>query len=78
LLQAINSDKAALLEVGDGVNVRLSTKGSQDISVIPVRDTGWRQVATGAKLSKEYEPLIKVSIDAKRLRDQLEIVRHGK
>ena len=78
LIHALDSEKFALLEVGDGVNVRLSTAGFKDLVIVPVRDTGWRQVATGAKLSKDYEPLIKVSIDAKRLRERLDIIRPAK
>jgi hypothetical protein len=73
LVHALGSDKFARLDVGDGVNVRLSLSTSKDASIVPVKDTGWRQVATGAQLTKPYEPLIKLSIDVMRLRNRLEI-----
>jgi hypothetical protein len=60
LFRAFQATKAAKLEVGDGVNVRLSGAGTlapQDF------DTGWRQVATGAELGDGYNPLIVISIN---------------
>src|SRR5579863_7294484 len=61
LVCALNSTEAARLEVGDGVNIRLQLDSHHDVVVMPVKDTGWLQVATGAKLAEDYEPLIRVS-----------------
>jgi hypothetical protein len=73
LLNALNCNQGAILEVADGVNIRLKLESTHDLIVMPVKDTGWLQVATGANLAKHYEPLITVRFDIKRLRDRLDI-----
>jgi hypothetical protein len=60
LFRAFQATKAAKLEVGDGVNVRLSGTGTLAQQHF---DTGWRQVATGVELVDGYEPLIVISIN---------------
>jgi len=62
-----NAD-AGFLEVGDGVNVRISAEaevGGRNV------DSGWMQVSTGANLTDDYAATIRVSIDIGRLRQYL-------
>jgi hypothetical protein len=68
LLWAYSRANSGVLEVGDGINVRLwsgtnSGKGGQN--------TGWWQASTGAKLREGYEPLVTVRIDIAKLRQRL-------
>ena len=60
LYQAYQANQTAKLEIGDGVNVRLSGTGT-----LPVQkfDTYWRQITTGAQLGNDYDPLILLSVN---------------
>jgi len=57
---AFRANSAARLEVGDGVNVRLSGAGQSSREKF---DTGWRQIATGAELGDGYDPVIAIGIN---------------
>jgi hypothetical protein len=61
----------ARLEIGDGVNLRLSTEPDPALAAgcRKPADTGWLQIATGAAVGGAYSPMVMVTIDVGRLRD---------
>lgn len=63
LYQAFQAGTRARLEVGDAANVRLS--GSLPRQKF---DTGWRQIAPGARIEGAYEPLVVLSVNVGALR----------
>jgi hypothetical protein len=60
LYQAYLARETSRLEIGDGVNMRLTGINNPQEKAL---DTGWRQIATGAKLDDQYEPLIVITIN---------------
>lgn len=68
LYQAFHASDGAYLEVGDGVNIRLS--GSSPFPRLQF-DTGWRQIATGARVTDAYEPLVIISLNVGALRSRV-------
>jgi hypothetical protein len=65
LYQAFQSGTPARLEVGDGANVRLFGSGPLPREKF---DTGWRQIATGARIAGAYEPLVVLGVNVGALR----------
>ncbi|MHC4180702.1 MAG: hypothetical protein ACYSWU_24645 [Planctomycetota bacterium] len=57
------------LEVGDGVNVRLSHR--DDDHRARAATTGWCQVETGAALGPDYEPAVCVRVDVAHIRERV-------
>ena len=68
LYQALYASGETKLDIGDNLNVRMYGKSKLRSGNF---DTGWRQIATGAELADEYQPDIKVQIDAGKLRRKL-------
>ena len=68
LFQAFIARGDSTFEIGDGVNVRLSSATRPRAGN---SDTGWRQIATGAELSDNYEPDIRIQINVGKLRSKL-------
>jgi Arc/MetJ family transcription regulator len=69
LIDTATCSGQALLEIGDGVNCRLtltpSAPGRETVS------TGWIQLATGATLMSNYQPLARVVIDLGRIKEAI-------
>lgn len=68
LLHVYGLTSPARLEIGDGVNLRLSAATPAATSR-KLPDTGWLQIATGAEVGGAYNPMVAVVIDVGRLRD---------
>lgn len=69
LVEAAESRGRATLEVGDGHNLRLSV--DPEISGAGAVSTGWLQIATGARLDGQYEPMVVTSVNLGQVRDSL-------
>ncbi len=63
LIYAYSSNGPARMEVGDGVNLRMSDKVGKG------SDVGWHQLATGAEVNGSYAPMVLIGIDIGRLRN---------
>ena len=68
LWQAFESGGQVALEVGDGVNLRMTNVSQSRGGAV---DTGWVQVRTGHTLADGYRPSTWIGRDIGRLRDQL-------
>jgi hypothetical protein len=71
LVEAAESRGRALLEVGDGQNVRLTLDPEVPGTRKGEMSTGWLQVTTGARLADDYEPAVVTTINLGRIRDGL-------
>ncbi len=68
LYQSLYASGDTKLDIGDNLNVRMYGKSKLRSGNF---DTGWRQIETGAQLTEEYQPDIRVQIDAGKLRHKL-------
>lgn len=68
LYWAFDRGHVAELQIGDGLNVRLSGHGEAGRQRF---DTGWVEVATLARLEATYDPLASIRLDVGQLRQRL-------
>jgi hypothetical protein len=66
LLYAFTGGGNSRLEVGDGANVRLTTR-----SPGAPHDTGWVRIATGHRVGEAYAPLVALAVDTGRLANRI-------
>lgn len=66
LLRAYGTSGQTVIDVGDGVNIRVHASGGYR----PF-DTNWRQATTGAPVDRNYAPLVMIRIDVDRLRQPI-------
>ncbi len=63
LMKAFHSSASCHIEIGDAQNIRVTGDRPANLS--------WRQISTGAELA-DYEPQVRISVNAGRLRDKIE------